>query len=32
LEDVAVVSCPETSLFVHNYLRHTHFIKALIEI
>ena len=32
LEDVAVVSCPVISLFVHNYLRHTHFIKALIEI
>jgi len=32
LKDVAIVSCPVISLFVHNYLRHTHFIKTIIEI
>jgi len=32
VEDVAIIACPDVSLFVHSFLRHMHFLKVTSEI
>ena len=32
VEDVAIIACPDVSLFVHSFLRHMHFLKLTSEI